>query len=113
MPSSARGHVVSRLESAEFIAPSVAPHFLGEQLLLSCPVVYWEGVISNTNPPSVVLTASVQAGPNPPISPNLGPMATTLAVQMDFGVAMQLHQKLGELGRKMGWLPPVEGGRQA
>jgi hypothetical protein len=35
MPSSARGHVVSRLESAEFIAPSVAPRFLGEQLLLS------------------------------------------------------------------------------
>jgi len=32
-------------------------------------------------------------------------MATTLAVQMNALVAMELYEKLGELGRSMGWLP--------
>ena len=86
---------------------------IGDHYLVSDPVEYWDGEISNTAPVSVVLTASVQAGPKPPLFPTRGGMATTLAVQMDAGVAMQLYRKLGELGRKMGWLPQEEGGHQA
>jgi hypothetical protein len=77
----------------------------GEGRLLSTPVARWDVGFSGTIPPSVVLTASMPAGPNPPISQNLGGAATTLAIQMDAGVAMMLHRQLGELGRSMGWLP--------
>jgi hypothetical protein len=76
----------------------------GDHYLVSDPVESWHADFSDTNPPSVVLTASVLAGPQPPISPNQGGMATTLAVQMDAQVAMQLYKRLGELGRSMGWL---------
>jgi hypothetical protein len=81
---------------------------IGEHLLYADPVIRWEVQFSDTNPPSVVLTASVQAGPNPPIFPGqVG--ATSVAVQMNALVAIELYQKLGELGRSMGWLPQKEG----
>jgi hypothetical protein len=80
---------------------------VGEQRQLLDPVVLWTAKVSDAIPPSVVLTASVRAGPSPPIFQNQGGMATTLAVQMDAGVAMTLHRQLGELGRSMGWLPQV------
>lgn len=80
----------------------------GERLLLEGLVVDWEPTFSDTQPPSVVLTASVQVGPNPPISQMWGPKATTLAVQMDARVAMILYGKLQLLGRNMGWLPTTE-----
>jgi hypothetical protein len=75
---------------------------VGEHLLVNDPVIHWDAGFSDTRPPSVVLTASVQAGPTPPISQY---MATTVAVQMNAIIAMQLYEKLGELGRKMGWPP--------
>jgi hypothetical protein len=76
------------------------------QHLLNDPVVHWEVHFSDTPQfPSVVLTASVQVGPTPPIFPTQGHTATTLAVQMNAVVAMELYEKLGELGRSMGWLP--------
>jgi hypothetical protein len=78
---------------------------VGEHLLLSDPVIRWEALFSDTNPPSVVLTASVRSGPQPPIFPVPDYGATTLAVQMDARVAIELYEKLGALGRSMGWLP--------
>jgi len=85
------------------------PLAVGDHYLVSDLVDDWRAEFADTKPPSVVLTASVQAGPNPPIFPNQGHMATTLAVQMDAQVAMLLHRKLDELGRKMGWLPQTKG----
>jgi hypothetical protein len=85
----------------------------GQQLRLNDPVVDWRADFSDTNPPTVVLTASVQVGPAPTIAHYLGPMATTLVVQMDVQVAIALYEKLGALGRSMGWLPQREGERPA
>jgi hypothetical protein len=62
--------------------------------------------------PKVILTASIQSDPNQPIYPDRT-TATTLATQMDAQVAIELYEKLGELGRKMGWLPQREGEPQA
>ena len=76
---------------------------VGDHWLISDLVVEWRPEFVDTNPPTVVLTASVQAGPKTPIFPTQGHMATTLAVQMDAGVAVQLYQKLGHLIRSMGW----------
>ncbi len=80
--------------------------------LLSEPLVHWDAPLpSNTPHPSVVLTASILSGPAIPIFPPLqGHTATTLAIQMGAEVAMQLYEKLGELGRSMGWLPQPEAG---
>jgi hypothetical protein len=55
--------------------------------------------------PQVKLTASVRSGPTGSISPISGQMATSVAIQMDVQVAIELYEKLGELGRSMGWLP--------
>jgi hypothetical protein len=85
---------------------------IGQHLLLADPATRWEAQFADTNPPSVVLTASIGAGPTPPIFP--GPVgATSVAIQMDARVAMELYETLGELGRSMGWLPQKEDGRQA
>ncbi len=78
---------------------------VGEHLLLADPAVFFEATVSDTNPPMVVLTASVQVGPNPSIAPTLGRTATTVAIQMDSRVALQLYGRLYELVRSMGWLP--------
>jgi hypothetical protein len=68
---------------------------VGDHWLISDPVVEWRPEFVNTDPPTVVLTATVQAGPKPPIFPTYGEATTTLAIQMDAGVAIQLYQKLG------------------
>jgi hypothetical protein len=60
----------------------------------------------------VVLTASMRSGLGLPIFPPPAG-ATSVAVQMDSQVAMKLYEQLGELGRSMGWLPPIEGAPQA
>ena len=76
---------------------------VGEHLLYADPAIEWAVRFSDTRPPSVVLTASMQAGPKPPLfSPPAG--ATSVAIQMDAQVGMGLYEKLGELGRSMGWL---------
>ena len=83
---------------------------IGEHMLLSDPVTRWVAQFSDTLPPSVVLTASIQAGPNPPIFP--APVGTTsVALQMDARVAMELYEKLGDLIRSMGWQQHITGGR--
>jgi hypothetical protein len=79
--------------------------------LLFDPVIYWKDPqLSETHPQKVVLTASIQSGPTPPISPTQTQMATTLALQMDVQAAMQLYEKLWNLGRSMGWLQQKEDG---
>ena len=73
----------------------------GEHWLLSDPVTRWEIQPSDTNPPSVVMTASISS-PNPPIFPP--PAGTTsVALQMDAQVAIGLYENLGDLIRFMRW----------
>ena len=85
---------------------------VGDHWLISDPVVHWEPQFADTNPPSVVLTASIQAGPNPPLFPTKGRTATSLAVQMDARVAIALYERLGALIRTMGWRPREEDDNQ-
>jgi hypothetical protein len=68
-------------------------------------VVAWQAELVDSLPPSVKLTASIQSDPAIPISPIQGPTATSVAIRMDARVAIDLYEKLGELGRSMGWLP--------
>jgi hypothetical protein len=85
---------------------------IGEHLLLADPATAWTVQFSEANPASVILTASIQSGPKPPIYP--GPLgATSVAIQMEQQVAMQLYKQLRELGRSMGWLPHIEDASQA
>jgi hypothetical protein len=81
-------------------------HELAEQ------VVDWSVTFIDSQPPGVKLTASVAGGPTPPIFPTQGKTATILAIQMDARVASVLYEKLGNLGRSMGWLPQIEGDSQ-
>lgn len=83
---------------------------IGEHLLLADPATSWAVQFSDTNPPSVVLTASIEAGPKPPIFPS--PHGeTSVAVQMDARVAIRLYEQLGDLIRSMGWQQHVAGKR--
>lgn len=77
----------------------------GEQVLFADPAVFWEAAVSDKNPPSVVLTASIQIGANPQILPTQARTATTVAIEMNGQVALQLYGRLYELVRSMGWLP--------
>jgi hypothetical protein len=82
---------------------------IGERLLFADPAIRWEVQFSDTNPPSVVLTALMQVGPKPPIFP--APYGeTTVATQMDARVAIELYEKLGDLIRSMGWQQHVREG---
>jgi hypothetical protein len=74
---------------------------LNDHILVSHPASYWDAEFSD---PNVVLTASIEVLAGSPRVHPPGGMATTLAVQMDAGVAMQLYRQLGDLGRSMGWL---------
>jgi hypothetical protein len=80
------------------------PIAAGDNLVVSEPAVHWEVEFSDTNPPSVVLTASLQAGPIPPTAAP-SPTPTSLAIQMGAPAAMQLYGKLYTFIRSMGWLP--------
>lgn len=84
------------------------PMAAGQRVSLDYPVVDWELGLVDGDQTKIKLTALVQVGSSPPISPNLGPKATTLAVQMDAQVAMLLYAKLGLLIRNTGW--PLEEG---
>ena len=72
---------------------------------LGDPVVSWLIHHVDANPPAVELIASIQSGPRQTSAPTRGETATTLAIRMDARVAIDLHRRLGELGRRMGWLP--------
>jgi hypothetical protein len=76
-----------------------------EHWLLQNRAECWNAICSSTNPPTVELTASVQAVRQSLFGEHQEPTATTLEIHMDAAVAKKLYQKLGELGRKMGWLP--------
>src|ERR1700732_4929329 len=54
---------------------------IGEHLLFADPATRWEAQFSDTNPPSVVLTASIATGPTPPMFP--GPARATTLVGLD------------------------------
>jgi len=82
----------------------------GEHTLLSDPVIRWDAQCMDTKPPSVVLTASVQTGPKPPLFPPPHGEAS-VAVQMDAQVAIELYEQLGDLIRSMGWQQHVRGKR--
>ena len=83
---------------------------IGKHLLLADPAKAWKVEFSDTNPPSVVLTASIQVGQGIPIFPP--PYGeTTVAIQMDARVAIGLYEQLGDLIRSMGWQQHVSGKR--
>jgi hypothetical protein len=79
------------------------PFAIGDNYLVSNPVDDWRAEFVDTKPPGVVLTASIQFPPSPPAFPIPVPWATTLAVQMDARVAIDLYERLGALIQKMGW----------
>jgi hypothetical protein len=78
----------------------------GEKRCLNNPVVQWR-LFSDENPAVVAMIASVQAEPRSttaaPFSGH-GAENAVLAFEMTPQVAMQLHDQLGELGRRQGWL---------
>ena len=95
-------------EDLTMATPASLP--VGQHVLFSDPATHWNVQFSDTQPPSVVLTATMQAGPKPPIFP--GPSGeTSLAIQMDAGVAIGLYERLGDLIRSMGWQRHVSDGR--
>jgi len=77
----------------------------GEHVLLADPAVSWEAAVTDTSPPRVVLTASMQVAADPSTSPSHGRSVATVAIQMDGQVALQLYGKLYALVRSQGWLP--------
>lgn len=73
---------------------------------IQTPVEDWQaGYMQGSHPPLVELIASIQSDPMLRGRLSRGSTATTLAVRMDAQVAMSLYEKLGLLGRTMGWLP--------
>jgi hypothetical protein len=78
----------------------------GDHELTDVAVDWGATFVPNAHPPAVKLTASIAGGPNPPISRVQGITATTLAIQMDARVAIQLYQRLQNLARSMGWQLP-------
>jgi hypothetical protein len=80
---------------------------LGEKLWLNRPVTHWR-MLSEDSPAVVVMIASVQAEPANPSLRVSGPDSAAFAVEMTPQVAMQLHDQLGELGRRNGWLAQKE-----
>jgi hypothetical protein len=77
------------------------------KLFLRQPVVQWH-TFSDKNPDLVVVTASIQPESTPKIDVTSGFGYSLLAVEMTPQVAMRLHEQLGELGRRMGWLAKGE-----
>jgi hypothetical protein len=64
--------------------------------LLFDPVIYWKDPqLSETHPQKVVLTASIQSGPTPPIFPTQTQMATTLALQWMFRLPCNFTRSSG------------------
>lgn len=76
---------------------------VGDHLIISDPVKHCDIGITNTVPPGVVITASLQPA-NPSIIPGQGATGGTLALHMDVRTAMQLFSQLEQLGLNMGWL---------
>jgi hypothetical protein len=81
--------------------PLVIAH--GADYDLSDPVVDF----IDANPPGVELIASIQVPRHLPSVPTRGSTATSVAIQMDAQVAIDLYRRIGLLAARMGWqLPP-------
>ena len=76
---------------------------VGDHLIVSDPVKQWDIGLSNTVPPSVVMTASLQSE-KLPIIPDQGITGGAVALHMDARIAMLLFGQLEQLGLNMGWL---------
>jgi len=74
---------------------------VGEHRLVTDPVLRWEPALTDTNPPNVMLTASIDSGPKPPLYPVPDYGATTLALKMNVRIATELYKKLGDLLHSM------------
>ena len=74
------------------------------QHTLHDPVTSWTIEVSDDRSATILLVASIRPRTDSPISP-IPVGATTLAFPTDHRVAKELYEKLGELGRSMGWLP--------
>jgi hypothetical protein len=89
------------------IAPAAGDHQLGHA------VEWWTAsYVWGSHPPLIELIASIESDPMLRARPTRGSTAATLAIRMDALVAIDLYEKLGELGRSMGWLPQKEGDPQ-
>lgn len=85
--------------------PTTEAHALemavGEHRLVTDPVLRWEPVLGDTDPPRITLIASIDSGPQPPLYPVPDYGATTLALRMNTRVASELYAKLGTLLHSM------------
>jgi hypothetical protein len=71
------------------------------------PIVGWSAHYLDASPPMVELIASVRSGPRQTSAPSRGNTATSVAIQMDVQVAINLYQRIADLAHSMGWpLPP-------
>ena len=85
--------------------PLVIAH--GADYDLADPVVDWLAHFVDAYPPAVELIASIQVPRQQILRPSRGSTATTLAIQMDARVAIDLYRRIGLLAAQMGWpLPP-------
>jgi hypothetical protein len=75
---------------------------------LADPVVQWYAhYVDGSHPPMVELLASLKVDPMLRGRLSRGTTATTLAIQMDAQVAIDLFARLRALAHSMGWpLPP-------
>ncbi len=76
---------------------------VGDHLIVSDPVKQWDIALSNTVPPSVVITASLHSV-KPSIIPDQANTSGAVALHMDARIAMHLFEQLEQLGLNMGWL---------
>jgi hypothetical protein len=85
--------------------PLIITH--GADYDLSDPVVDWVAHFIDANPPGIELIASIQVPRQIPSVPTRGSTATSVAIQMDARVAIDLYRRIGLLAAQMGWqLPP-------
>jgi hypothetical protein len=76
------------------------------------PVTAWSvSYLTGSHPPLVELIASIQSAPRQMTGLSRGQTATSVGVEMDARVAMELYEKLGDLIRSMGWQQHIAGGR--
>lgn len=73
----------------------------GQRLDIDGNVTEWD-VRRSDDGSGVKLTASIFPGYEPPLSQHL---SSNVTLTMDAFVCMELHRKLDDLGRSMGWLP--------
>ena len=78
----------------------------GDDYDLPDPAVGWTVHFVDANPPAVELIASIQVPRQLALPPSRGSTATTLAIQMDARVAIDLYRRIGLLAAQMGWPLP-------